>query len=41
MYTAMLAPDGRSRFVDPDFVTEASELTGIECRVLSSAFAGE
>jgi hypothetical protein len=35
-----LAHDGH-RFTDEAFFTEVSELTGIEYRVLSSAFAGE
>jgi hypothetical protein len=35
-----LAPDGRSRFVDPDFCRDVYEITGIEERVLSSVFAG-
>jgi hypothetical protein len=36
-----LAHDGRSRFVDPEFCRELSELAGIEPNTLSSVFAGE
>ena len=36
-----LAHEGLSRFVDPGFCLELSELTGIELGTLSSAFAGE
>ncbi|CAA9413056.1 MAG: hypothetical protein AVDCRST_MAG78-503 [uncultured Rubrobacteraceae bacterium] len=32
---------GRSRFVDPDFCRELSELTGMDLGVLTSVFAGE
>jgi hypothetical protein len=39
--TTSVALTGRSRFTDPRFFEEVSDLTGIEYRVLSSAFAGE
>lgn len=41
MDSKSLAQDGRSRFVDPDFCREVSELTGIELGVLNSVFAGK
>ncbi len=41
MDSKSLAQDGRSRFVDPEFCRELSELTGIELGTLSSVFVGE
>lgn len=41
MDTKSLAHEGASRFTDEAFLTEVSELTGIEYRVLRSAFTGE
>ena len=41
MDTKSLAHAGRSRFADPEFCQELSELIGIELGTLSSVFASE
>ena len=39
--STVTSPEGRPRFVGPEFCQELSELTGIELAVINSAFAGE